>query len=205
MRPDQIVQQRQASESRPSGKHLPTGLAPASQVPWRQNAPEEAPVTDEMGSPVPISKVAVRLKLSDSKRGELASAKNTLKAKGKNAAEASDINNHIIACECGGKKTSESMICCDNCDNWSHTECYGFTSANDPRIPDYHVCYSCLLSQNEGNLLEELRGLALFRKAVKSVWDRNAFPNTNKALAAELGIKPRQRTLQVTRWSREYG
>lgn len=188
--PDRSVQQGRASEARSTRKYPPPGLMPASQAPWNLGSQAEISIADKTSPPAPINKTA-KLKLSNSKRAELTRAENSSKSKGKSAAEASDPRNHTIACECGGKNTSESMICCDNCDNWLHTECYGFTSANDPRIPDFHVCYTCLLSKNERNLLEELRGLALFRRAVRAIWDRNAFPNTNKALAGELGMKPR--------------
>lgn len=95
-----------------------------------------------------------------------------------------------INCECGHEKFEEDMICCDNCDEWQHTDCYGFASAQDARIPDYHVCYSCLLGKNEGKLLEEMRNMALFRRALKIIWRLGNFPTSNKAFANKLGASP---------------
>lgn len=129
-----------------------------------------------------------KLKMLDTKKAELVKNKLINKAKGKGVTRAMRADDHQIACECGSKEISEDMICCDLCDSWQHTECYGFTSTKDPRIPDYHVCYSCLLSKFEERLLEEMRGLALFRKAVKLVWDKGTFPATNRAFSNALGM-----------------
>jgi len=129
-----------------------------------------------------------KLKMLDAKRTELVKNKLITKAKGKGVTRAARADDHQIACECGSKEISEDMICCDLCESWQHTECYGFTSTQDPRIPDFHVCYSCLLSRFEERLLEEMRGLALFRKAVKLVWDKGSFPATNRAFSNALGM-----------------
>lgn len=93
-----------------------------------------------------------------------------------------------INCECGDDKPEGNMICCDNCDEWQHTDCYGFISAKDSRIPDHHVCYSCLLGANEGKLLEEMRNMALFRRALKTIWSVDVFPSSNKVFANKLGM-----------------
>ncbi|RPB07219.1 HORMA-domain-containing protein [Morchella conica CCBAS932] len=92
-----------------------------------------------------------------------------------------------INCECGEDKPEGNMICCDNCDEWQHTDCYGFISAKDSRIPDHHVCYSCLLGANEGKILEEMRNMALFRRALKTIWSVDVFPSSNKVFANKLG------------------
>ncbi|KAI5841344.1 HORMA domain-containing protein [Morchella snyderi] len=92
-----------------------------------------------------------------------------------------------INCECGDDKPEGNMICCDNCDEWQHTDCYGFISAKDGRIPDHHVCYSCLLGTTEGKLLEEMRNMALFRRALKTIWSVDVFPSSNKVFANKLG------------------
>lgn len=100
----------------------------------------------------------------------------------------SDTKKDHINCECGDGKFEEDTICCDNCDEWQHTDCYGFASAKDTRIPDYHVCYSCLLGKNEGKLLEEMRNMALFRRALRTIWRQGSFPSSNKAFANRLGV-----------------
>jgi len=129
-----------------------------------------------------------KLKMLDTKKAELVKNKLVTKAKGKGVTRAIRADDHQIACECGSKEISEDMMCCDLCESWQHTECYGFTSTQDPRIPNYHVCYSCLLSKFEERLLEEMRGLALFRKAVKLVWDKGSFPANNRAFSNALGM-----------------
>jgi len=138
--------------------------------------------------PIKAPSKIYKLKMLDTKKAELVKNKLITKAKGKGVAKAMQAEDHQIACECGGKEISEDMICCDLCESWQHTECYGFISTQDPRIPDYHVCYSCLLSKFEERLLEEMRGLALFRKAVKLVWDKGSFPATNRAFSNALGM-----------------
>ncbi|RPB03934.1 hypothetical protein L873DRAFT_1799903 [Choiromyces venosus 120613-1] len=132
-------------------------------------------------------KVLSKLKILETKKAELVRSKLITEAKGKGVSRAIRADDHQIVCECGSKELSEDMICCDLCDSWQHTECYGFTSTQDPRIPDYHVCYSCLLSKFEERLLEEMRGLALFRKAMRLIWDQGSFPATNRAFSNKLG------------------
>ncbi|KAI8603756.1 HORMA domain-containing protein [Dissophora ornata] len=37
---------------------------------------------------------------------------------------------------------------CDVCEHWSHLWCYGYTSFEDPRIPERHVCADCLAQKS---------------------------------------------------------
>ncbi|KAG0644386.1 hypothetical protein HOY80DRAFT_898478 [Tuber brumale] len=151
-----------------------------------QDVSAMVPPTDTGPSIEAPSKI-YKLKMLDTKKAELVKNKMITKAKGKGVTRAMRADDHHIVCECGSKEVSGDMICCDLCECWQHTECYGFTSTQDPRIPDYQVCYSCLLSKFEERLLEEMRGLALFRKAVKLVWDKGSFPATNRAFSNALG------------------
>lgn len=140
-----------------------------------------------------VDKNMVKLKLSKAKTMELEkkgrnrNANRKSRTIDKNAGGSKGSEDHIN-CECGDEKFEEDMICCDNCDEWQHTDCYGFTSAKDTRIPDYHMCYSCLLGKNEGKLLEEMRNTALFRRALRTIWRQGSFPSSNKVFANKLGI-----------------
>ncbi|KAF1813855.1 DNA-binding protein [Eremomyces bilateralis CBS 781.70] len=60
-------------------------------------------------------------------------------------------------------------IQCAFCYKHQHTECYGFHGTNDPKIPNPHACYECLLRQKDPSLLSEICNLALLRKAVKVI------------------------------------
>ncbi|GAA5841961.1 hypothetical protein JCM11251_001427 [Rhodosporidiobolus azoricus] len=103
------------------------------------------------------------------------------------------------ACECGDKDDDGGMICCGSCDVWKHCFCYGYTSLNDPRLPDDFVCYRCraetgkteslLDPVREGEIeqaLAELRSLALFRRALAVVWQDGVLPM--KELAERLAV-----------------
>lgn len=133
-----------------------------------------------------LSKAKImELKLKEKKKKEKSSSRRSRAIEGdewKNEKREGRIN-----CECGDEKPEGDMICCDNCDEWQHIDCYGFVSSRDSRIPDYHVCYSCLLGANEGKLLEEMRNMALFRRALKTIWSVDVFPSSNKVFANRLG------------------
>lgn len=140
-----------------------------------------------------VDKNMAKLKLSKAKTTELKKKEGRSKKRhpgeitNKSMGNTKRSEDHIN-CECGDEKFEEDTICCDNCDEWQHTDCYGFASAKDTRIPDYHVCYSCLLGKNEGKLLEEMRNMALFRRALKTIWRQGSFPSPNKTFANKLGV-----------------
>lgn len=174
---------------------VPDTNTPQRQRPRKKNAiSQDAPtfLTQVANAIESVDKNMAKLKLSKAKATEL-------KMKGKHSnkqAPGGIINKSMgdtnrskdhINCECGDEKLEEDMICCDNCDEWQHTDCYGFASAKDTRIPDYHVCYSCLLGKNEAKLLEEMRNMALFRRALKTIWRQGSFPSSNKIFANKLG------------------
>lgn len=160
-----------------------------------QDAPAvlEKPLSQAANAIESVDRNMAKLKLSRAKTTEL-------EKKGKHTrkrAPGEIINKSIgdtkkdhINCECGDEKFEEDTICCDNCDEWQHTDCYGFASAKDTRIPDHHVCYSCLLGKSEGKLLEEMRNMALFRRALRTIWRQGSFPSSNKAFANRLGVFP---------------
>lgn len=70
-------------------------------------------------------------------------------------------------------------IACDYCNTWQHCHCYGYLGLRDPRIPDKHACYLCLLGKKEGGLLKELRDLVLLRNAVHVLKRDGGLKNIN--------------------------
>ncbi|KAF2460599.1 HORMA domain-containing protein [Lineolata rhizophorae] len=75
-------------------------------------------------------------------------------------------DNSIVECQCGWGREEDDMICCERCNTWQHCCCYGYRGRADPRIPDFYLCYRCLLEQDEPRLLQEMRHLALLRKGI---------------------------------------
>lgn len=181
------------------GKVLDTGIpqrqSPRKKIANNQEAPAvlENPPARVTNALEFVGKNMAKLKLSRAKTTELKrKEKRPNKSVFKGAVDQSTSDTKgsqdHVNCECGYEKFEEDMICCDNCDEWQHTDCYGFDSTQDTRIPDYHVCYSCLLGKNEGKLLEEMRNMALFRRALKIIWRQGGFPSSNKAFANKLGV-----------------
>lgn len=181
------IPQRQSPRKKNSGNQdIPT---------LSKNPPAQA--TNAIES---VDKNMAKLRLSKAKTTELKKkGKHSNKGGsgrtiGKSTGAAKGAEDHIN-CECGDEAFEEDVICCDNCDEWQHIDCYGFASAKDTRIPDYHVCYSCLLGKNEGKLLEEMRNMALFRRALKTIWRQGNFPPSNKMFANKIGVSSSSPTI----------
>lgn len=58
------------------------------------------------------------------------------------------------------------QIGCSYCDTWQHFHCYGFTGPDDPRVPEDHACYQCLLAGRDEVTLSTLKELALKRRGM---------------------------------------
>ena len=65
--------------------------------------------------------------------------------------------------------TDWRQMYCGYCKTWQHTDCYGYLGEKDPRIPEDHACYECLLEKKEGPVLSQLRDLALLRTAFRAM------------------------------------
>lgn len=63
--------------------------------------------------------------------------------------------------------------------------CYGFCGIQDPKLPDTHACYKCLLGSDEDKLLREMHTLALLRRALKIIMEEG-YPNRTKIFAEKL-------------------
>jgi hypothetical protein len=132
---------------------------------------------------------AQKLVLSKVKSEELKRRKRTRRSKGKQGGRRK--RKDVISCECGHKADDfGGTICCDGCNAWQHAQCYGFKSEEDPRIPDIHCCYTCLLGFVDDDLLGEMKKLAFFRRTLCYVWQVDKFPTTIEVFAAELRMRP---------------
>lgn len=58
------------------------------------------------------------------------------------------------------------QVQCSVCFTWQHLHCYGYTGAKDPRLPDEHVCYWCLLGDTDEKRYKALQTLATKRRAM---------------------------------------
>lgn len=58
------------------------------------------------------------------------------------------------------------QVQCSYCSTWQHLHCYGYTGAADPRLPEEHVCYWCLLGDTDVENYKNLQKLAVRRRAV---------------------------------------
>ncbi|KAK5677100.1 hypothetical protein LTS10_010289 [Elasticomyces elasticus] len=75
-------------------------------------------------------------------------------------------DNDTTLCQCGYEKEEDEMVQCGYCKTWQHLPCYGYTDADDPRLPEDHTCYQCLLGDEEKVTLNKLQDLAMTRRAM---------------------------------------
>jgi hypothetical protein len=61
--------------------------------------------------------------------------------------------------------TDTGQIQCYACHAWQHVVCYGYTSDEDPRIPEIFACNACLLEVCDSQPFEDLKDLAAMRNA----------------------------------------
>ncbi|KKK13584.1 hypothetical protein AOCH_002751 [Aspergillus ochraceoroseus] len=80
-----------------------------------------------------------------------------------------EIWRHAVRCECGWEGEEKAMLECAFCHTRQHLVCYGYEGVQDPRIPDVHACYRCLLEQNESSILHEVKKLTLVRRTLRVI------------------------------------
>ncbi|KAI7829755.1 hypothetical protein BC939DRAFT_320647 [Gamsiella multidivaricata] len=79
-------------------------------------------------------------------------------------------------CVCGSSEEDDLMVQCDDCMTWSHLWCYGYTSFEDPRIPESHICADCLVRRtgcvrsDESLDLANIRSAAIMRRSLVVAW-----------------------------------
>ncbi|PGH02712.1 hypothetical protein AJ80_08809 [Polytolypa hystricis UAMH7299] len=109
----------------------------------------------------------------------------------------------VIRCQCDYNYEEGDMIECNFCKAEQHLFCYGFLSAADPKIPDVHACYKCLLEPDEMSLLHEMDTLVLLRRALKIIIEEG-YQNRLKEFANKLHCNG-QTVLQVTDMLKKQG
>lgn len=58
------------------------------------------------------------------------------------------------------------QVQCSYCSTWQHLHCYGYMGSQDPRLPEEHVCYWCLLGDTDVKGYAALQELAVQRRAM---------------------------------------
>ncbi|KAF2659958.1 hypothetical protein K491DRAFT_688815 [Lophiostoma macrostomum CBS 122681] len=102
-----------------------------------------------------------------------------------------------VECDCGWNEQDpedDDMLFCGFCNTWQHCCCYGYRGADDSRLPPTHSCYTCLLQGKENQTLDNLRGLALYRRGIH-LMERRGIAN-KKELSSQLReslLRPRSR------------
>ncbi|KAJ5779731.1 hypothetical protein N7457_007451 [Penicillium paradoxum] len=96
-------------------------------------------------------------------------------------------------CECNtwSFKPSKSYekIKCDSCNYHQHTLCYGYHSRGDPRIPDTHYCYSCLIGYDfDSKLMGDMIKLIRQRRTIHLMCNAQNFFRLNWHLARQLSM-----------------
>ncbi|KAH0562398.1 hypothetical protein GP486_002908 [Trichoglossum hirsutum] len=140
-----------------------------------------------------------KISLSKRKQTELtwskgAKSSSLLPAMGGLVGSVGRIGLSTISCECGTVEREVSML--------QHVHCYGYHSNQDPRIPNPHACYSCLLGGTEAQILEDLRRDCLFRRALKLVYE-NGYPTSEKKFSELLGCSLQEARLITVRLRKE--
>ncbi|TKA78562.1 hypothetical protein B0A55_02804 [Friedmanniomyces simplex] len=95
---------------------------------------------------------------------------------------------HTVLCQCGHEKDEGPMVQCAYCQMWQHLPCYGYTAGDDPRLPETHVCYQCLLGDEEKLTLKKLKDLAMNRRGMDFALQQGLW--TQGELARDLELEP---------------
>lgn len=91
----------------------------------------------------------------------------------------------VILCQCGYGKEEGEMVNCAFCNTWQHLHCYGYTDINDPRLPDEHACYGCLLGDQEPHTMQQLTTLTLRRRGMHFALEEGL--RSKREFVAEMG------------------
>ncbi|KAB8273398.1 meiosis specific protein Hop1 [Aspergillus minisclerotigenes] len=102
----------------------------------------------------------------------------------------------LVRCQCGWNGEETEMLNCTFCRTRQHFLCYGFEGPNDPKVPDVHACYKCLLGPSDTQLLQEMNSLVLLRKALKVILNEG-FPNKISEFTQKLHCNG-QTIIQIT-------
>ncbi|PWY94465.1 meiosis specific protein Hop1 [Aspergillus sclerotioniger CBS 115572] len=101
-----------------------------------------------------------------------------------------------VRCQCGWDGEEAAMVECAFCRTRQHMLCYGYEGAQDPRVPDVHSCYQCLLKPEESRLLREMNSLVLLRRAVRIIQEEG-YPSRTSLFTQKLHCNG-QTIVQIT-------
>ncbi|KAL1859932.1 hypothetical protein Plec18170_001879 [Paecilomyces lecythidis] len=99
----------------------------------------------------------------------------------------------VIRCQCTWNGEEPNM----------HSLCYGFINPTDPRLPETHACYRCLLEPSEPSLIPELNTLVLLRRALKIIME-DGYPHRISVFSQKLHCNG-QTVVQVENLLRKQG
>ncbi|KAE8386892.1 meiosis specific protein Hop1 [Aspergillus alliaceus] len=109
----------------------------------------------------------------------------------------------LVRCQCGWNGEEIGMMECAFCHTRQHRLCYGHEGPNDPRAPNIHACYQCLLEPNETQLLQEMNTLVLLRRALRIILDEG-FPHKTTDFTQKLHCNG-QTIIQITEILKKQG
>lgn len=134
--------------------------------------------------------------LRPSKRKDLMQRKKHLTKTAQDIAEKAGTltqTGQYILCQCGFGGEEGDMVQCSVCHTWQHLHCCGYVGENDPRLPEDHYCYCCLV--DETDVLKAIQELALERRALFYVFH---FGMRSKADMTNVLGKCRRLTMPVS-------
>lgn len=79
-------------------------------------------------------------------------------------------DDRVVRCECSCDLEERPMLQCTCCQKLQHYHCYGF--ALETQVNEHH-CYHCLLEDTHRALLEDMKSIAIFRRALWILYEEN--------------------------------
>ncbi|PYH46883.1 putative meiosis specific protein Hop1 [Aspergillus saccharolyticus JOP 1030-1] len=101
-----------------------------------------------------------------------------------------------VKCQCGWEGEEKAKAMCSFCHSHQHLACYGYTDSDDPRLPEVHACYRCLLRLKEGPVLQEMTSLVLLRRAIQII-QTEGYPSHTSTFTEKLHCNG-QTVIQMT-------
>jgi meiosis-specific protein HOP1 len=88
----------------------------------------------------------------------------------------------LLICLVGASRLTCDQIECSACETWQHLHCYGYIGSNDPRIPDDHYCYQCILDYGKDTTAyKALKDLTVRRRVMFRVNEHGMRTRTDLA------------------------
>ncbi|KAK4545923.1 hypothetical protein LTR36_002487 [Oleoguttula mirabilis] len=178
MLPEQISQGDTQTQALP---HLPT-LSESTESPSRYTvSPSKLPIAEPTVRDKPALSPTKASELERDQRRLRQHAHDLAKRKGRKTK-----NGEVVLCQCGYMEEEDGMVECTYCGTWQHLHCYGYTGSDDPRLPEDHTCYQCLLGDGEEDLLLKLQSLAMKRRGMHLAVKKGV--KTQRDFATDLGL-----------------